>query len=75
MSHFARKLQPSTRWRLDFETYNFTYVGVAQCVHVATTFGKIRDSCTVVSAFAVPHSVETNFQPVFFSAVAHFATS
>lgn len=71
VGHLAGQLEPLAIWQLNSKTQNLTYQGFAESIDVATALGKIRDTCAVVAALAVPDSIETNDPTLLSSALAH----
>ena len=71
MSYFTGELEPLGTRQLELEAHDLAGEGFTHGIQVAPSFREIRHAGSIVSALAVPNGVETNFQSLFSSAVAH----
>ena len=71
MRYFAAQFQPLAVLELQFDIQNFPYQCVAEAIDITATLGQIGHAGRMLPAITVPNGVETNFQSLFTSAVAH----
>jgi len=68
----APELKPLAIRQLQLEREDFTDLRFAETIDVTATFRQVCDAGVMVSAFTIPHRIETNIPSLFGSAVAHW---
>lgn len=71
MCYFAAQLEPFPVLKLQFDIENLPYLGFTEAIDITAALGQIGDARRMFTAVSIPNGVETNFQSLFTSAVAH----